>query len=275
MIKLILSDIDETLIDREHHIPKVNLERINEARKLGVKFALCTGRSPQYCVNIMKELGIYGRDDEYIIGFNGALITNCRDFKPIYYDQIGYDLAKEIFDYGRQTYQCMIVFQREKCFLFNPSPLELRRKIKQSAHFEVMDDTDLSFLKGQDVTKIVFSNPNPSQLNQIKEDMSARLEGKVNITFSSGRYIEFNALNIDKGVGLQRLAKMLDIPLEMTMAIGDNENDVEMLQAANIGVAVRSATANAKRYASYITALDYADGAVAEAIERFVLGKIG
>lgn len=273
MIKLILSDIDETLIDQDHHIPKINVEKINEAKKRGIKFVLCTGRSPQYCANIMKELGIYGCEDEYIIGFNGALITNCKDFEPIYYDQIGYELAKEIFEYGRKTHQCMIVFQRDQCFLFNPSPLEVKRKIKQDAHFEVMSDIDISFLENQDVTKIVFSNPNERQLNKIKEDMMPILKGRVNITFSSRRYIEFNALNIDKGVGLKRLAKMLGIPMDMTMAIGDNENDVEMIQAAKIGVATRSATSNAKRHANYITTHDYADGAVAEAIDRFVLEK--
>ena len=76
---------------------------------------------------------------------------------------------------------------------------------------------------------------------------------------------------MNKGAGLLALAARLGVPREEVMAIGDNSNDVAMLQAAGLGVAVANASEEARAAAGYVCEADNNVGGVAEAIERFVL----
>ena len=71
--------------------------------------------------------------------------------------------------------------------------------------------------------------------------MDPALKEGLEISFSSDRYIEINAAGVNKGEGLRMLAEMLTIDMAQTMAIGDNFNDLEMIRAAGIGVAVANA----------------------------------
>lgn len=111
---------------------------------------------------------------------------------------------------------------------------------------------------------------------QQRQEAMARLEadGRYLVTSSLPNNLEVNARGIDKGKGLLLLAKMLGIPPAQTMAIGDSSNDLPMLQAAGLSVAMGNATAQAKAAAHALTADNDHDG-VALAIERYVLEPPG
>ena len=92
------------------------------------------------------------------------------------------------------------------------------------------------------------------------------------MSYSSNRYLEFNARGVNKGAGLMRLADMLGVPREQTIAIGDNYNDLSMVEAAGLGVLMANAPEELKPRADYVTHDDNDAGGVAEVIEKFVLG---
>ena len=91
------------------------------------------------------------------------------------------------------------------------------------------------------------------------------------MSFSSNRYIEFNHKGVNKGAGLRFIAHMLGVKPEETIAIGDNFNDLSMIQAAGLGVGVQNTIKDMKPLCGYITEATIDEGAVAEVIEKFIL----
>ena len=96
-------------------------------------------------------------------------------------------------------------------------------------------------------------------------------EGKVNIFFSCYEFLEFVPVGISKGVEIRFLADYLNIPMENTIAVGDAENDIPMIETAGLGVVMKNATDDIKKYGDYITELDNNQGGVGEVIRKFML----
>ena len=90
------------------------------------------------------------------------------------------------------------------------------------------------------------------------------------VTSSLSNNLEVNAVGADKGGALLRLAELLGIRQEATMAFGDGENDISMLRMAGIGVAMENAEDHVKEAADYVTVTNNEAG-VAAALRKFVL----
>ena len=80
---------------------------------------------------------------------------------------------------------------------------------------------------------------NVSNLEKVEKEIKDLTEGLA-ISYSSNRYLEFNNREANKGIGLRKLAELLNVPIEETIAVGDNINDVAMIKAAGIGIGVRN-----------------------------------
>ncbi len=271
MYRLMLSDLDETLLTSDHHVPEINREAVRKARKKGLKFVPATGRGYEMTKEILHELEIDDVEGEYIISFNGGMILETKGFKELYFNGLSYEMVKQIFDFGKNYDVCMEIFTPEGCFLFNANQSEIDRKTKQKANFKVIDDYDMSFTKDMRIAKIIFQKMDVPYLKDLASKMTHITDGKVAVSYSSSRYLEFNALGVNKGAALKWLANYLQIPVEQTIAIGDNDNDITMLEQAGLGVAVACAQDHIKKVCQYVTKKDFYEGAVAETIDKFVL----
>ena len=271
MYKLILSDLDETLLVN-HHVPLENVDAIKKAKEMGVKFVPATGRAYNMVPEILKEIGTYQEENEYTICFNGALIMENNGDKVLNFKGIEFDQAKELFELSKTYDICVMIFTTEMCYLFNADPTEIERKTAQKAPFKVIDEFNMDFLENKKIAKLLYVRANMPLLKSIEQDLLEDIERiGVCASYSSSRYLEFNALGIDKGFGLRWLANYLGIDETETIAIGDNYNDTEMIKAAHLGVAVTCAADDIKELAQYVTKNDYDAGAVKEVIEKFVL----
>ena len=105
-----------------------------------------------------------------------------------------------------------------------------------------------------------------------RETVRKFLVSNPSITTVCGGYnnLEFTRADANKGVGLRKLAEILGVNPDATMAIGDTENDLAIIEAAGIGVAMENATDAVKARADYVTTTNTKDG-VAAAIEHFIL----
>lgn len=271
MYKLIFSDLDETLLTSDHHVPLVNRQAIALARQKGVKFVPATGRGYEMTKEILSEIGIADQKDEYIIAFNGAMIVECRDFKELYFQGLEFSTVEKIYHFGRQFDVCIEIFTPEAVYMFHANEDEINRKIKQKANFFIMADDDLPSLKDKRLAKIIFQKRDMDYLYHIASQMHSITDNQVEVSYSSSRYLEFNHLGINKGKAAMFLANYLGIPMKETIAIGDNENDISMLECAGVGVAVRCAMPHIQALADDVTQKDFAEGAVAEMIEKYIL----
>lgn len=272
MYKLVFSDLDETLIV-DNRVPAVNQEAIKKAQGHGVKFCVCTGRSFNMIDDILKDVGTYQRENEYSVCFNGGLIMENKDYKILHFHGLDYEYACRIFAEGKRRGLCMLVFTLDCCYIFNPDEREVARKKMQKAPYQVMDECDLTPLKNERIAKMLVVKRDIDYLKKLRKAVEPQLDGKVTLSFSSNRYMECNAQGIDKGYGLKWLADYLHVPVKDTIAIGDNYNDVPMIQAAGTGACVASSADDIKATADYVCQKDYGEGAVAEVLDRFVLGE--
>ncbi len=270
MYKLMLSDLDETLLI-DHHVPDFNIEAIKKARHNGLKFIPATGRAYNMILDVLKEIGTYEQAGEYSICFNGGLIVENKNHRVLNFKGLSFEQTELLFESAKNYDVCVLVFTLDMCYIYNANEEEVKRKIAQNAPFKVMDNYCIDHLKNEQIAKIIYQKSDMSYLKMIGQDLAKVIEGKAAVSYSSNRYLEFNALGVDKGYGLKWLVDYLGIDIEETIAIGDNYNDVEMIKAANLGVCVISANDDVKANAQYVTKLDYDQGAVKEVIEKFVL----
>ncbi|MEG0963241.1 MAG: HAD-IIB family hydrolase, partial [Lachnospiraceae bacterium] len=92
-----------------------------------------------------------------------------------------------------------------------------------------------------------------------------------NCFFSCNEYLEYCPKDVDKGSGVKYIAEFLNVPMENTIAAGDERNDIPMIKAAGIGVAVSNAHKDVIAFADYVTENDNNHGAIAEIIKKFIL----
>lgn len=268
---LFLCDMDGTLLDDAAHIPQRNIDAIHQAIARGLHFVPCTGRGFESLNHIQTALGIYKKPGEYVISYNGALITENDGDKILYEDPLPWDLAAKLYAFGVAHNITMHIYPYGKVYLYNYVPFEREFLEGRMPNIETFEKS-LDFLRGQTVYKIVYMDPDLDVLNGYKRQLGHLLDD-VTISYSSERYIEFNHKFVTKGTALKKLAQLLSIPQEQTMAIGDNINDTEMLKAAALSVGVRNLNEGIRPYCDVVTEATNNEGAVGEAIERYVLQK--
>ena len=274
MYRLIACDLDETLLDDNGDVPPRVRDAVTAARKRGARFVLATGRPYVSTHRTLDQLGILDAEDEYVISFNGGVITENADERPLTSCELDPDVAEALYERGVAQGLCMHVYTLDTVYVYNYLPEE-RAYIEGRMCILETDEPTLSFLrdKGEPIVKLLYMSFDARLLHALEHELAdIGVTQGLDVCYSSNRYLEFNAPGVNKGAGLLELARRLGIPQSETMAIGDNSNDAPMIRAAGLGVAVANATDEAKASADYVCHAGNNAGAVAEALERFVLG---
>lgn len=269
--KLIACDMDETLLNDQHEICKRNIDLIKKATELGVKFVPATGRGYASIQRDLKILGLYDKANEYVISFNGGALSENKGNRLMEFKGLSFEKTKEIFTFGLQFDVCQHVYTKDKLYVFNLSESEATRIKNQKIECEILKDNNIDFLKDTPISKILYQNTDVPYLMSIEPKMKHIIDGCCAVSYSSNRYMEFNALGVDKGQGLINLAKLLHIDIKDTIAVGDNYNDMAMLKVAGLSVAANNAVQDVKDACDYTTKADNNEGVVAELIEKFIL----
>lgn len=269
MYKLIVCDLDETLLNDCHTISQRDITAIQKALASGVKFVPATGRGYNCVGNILKEIGLENKAGEYVISYNGGAVTENQGIKLLYFKGISFELAQELYHRGLQYNVCIQIFTKNMVYVYRASQGELAY-LTGRMEFEEIFEENIDFLKNQDIVKMLYGNTDYFYLKRIEHNLKD-LDLEIDISYSSNRYIEFNCKGVNKGSGLIFLANFLGIKLEETIAIGDNFNDLPMIHTAGLGVGVYNTIEEMKSLCDYITSATNNDSAVAEVIEKFVL----
>ncbi len=148
-----------------------------------------------------------------------------------------------------------------------------RKEIKLYTKHILTDIIKLLKKEEEKLIKNTFSKNDLDFLKGLKKEMKEKLDfyNELEIFFSSGRYMEINPKGINKGYAIKWLCDYLNIDIKDSIAIGDNYNDIPMIQAAGLGCCVASAEDDVKKISDYVCEKDYSHGAVAEVIEKFIL----
>lgn len=270
--KLVAIDMDGTLLNSNNEISKRTRKAIEDATKQGVHIVLATGR-------ILKSAEHYARNidlNSYILACNGAIIMNeSRDI--IYNQPMNLEIAKRVMELGTELGIYYHFYDRSKFYsniyikeianYYNTSTLKLKG---QSIDIDIFDDhNELLNRENFEVYKFLFIDDAKEKLALLRQELSTFKE--INVSSSWDNNLEIMDNKVSKGMGLEFLSKKLNINPKEIIAIGDNENDLSMIQFAGLGVAMDNGDEAIKSQADIVTRTNDEDG-VARIIEKYILG---
>ncbi|MCK5130240.1 MAG: HAD family phosphatase [Clostridiales bacterium] len=265
-IKLVLLDLDDTLLDSNGVITK----RITEALKLlhekGILVAIASGRMHGSLLKYINKLNI----NTPIISYNGALIRNHKTNEVLYHKPIPIEIAKEVLVFAEKNNVYIQYYTEDEYFFEQHCDIS-------NEYFKSTDIKGIAVGENL-VNQICYPPPklliitngdtDPSLLSKLKSSFGDALE----ITRSKDHYIEVMNKNVNKGIALEKLCTILDIPIEYSIAFGDGLNDLELIRSAHVGVAVDSGNSELKKAADYICESPDDDGP-AKFIEKYIINK--
>lgn len=263
MIRLIATDLDDTLLDDYGRLPKQNIQMLQTAANRGAIVTIATGRMTGAAMAFAQRMGIQSP----MILYNGALVYDPTAERAIYERSIPLELAREILRRAEQLGLYIQYFDRggyyfaERC-QYTRTYANLIGVAGTEVGMALSEWIPANAMKLLMVTK-------EDERDAICERFQAEFGAQVHVMGTRRGFIEFVAQGVDKGEALRALAESLDIDRADVAAFGDAQNDVGMIGWAGHGYCVRNGCEAAKAVAQHIIPSNSAFG-VATAIQNMI-----
>lgn len=259
--KLVVLDMDGTLLDNNHQVSDKNKEAINKLKSRGINVALASGRPFESIFPYAKELEI----DTPIIATNGSFVK-CPVTKKVYSSTVlPTNFAKEIIEYGMENEYSISLYLNEEVHTFHERMVKVHYDLEK-LHAKLIDTID----EEKDIYKIIYSHT-----AEKIEDAFEILHGKYNkdmyITRSDDIYLDIMHSNVSKGLAIEQLISMLKISQSEVVVMGNSYNDIAMFHVANLSIAMGNSPQEVKEAANFVSTSNDDDG-VAYAIEKYIFG---
>ena len=285
MIKLIASDMDGTLLNHNHKIPKENVELINYAKNQGIEFVVATGRAYYEALPALNEENI----NCDVISFNGGIVYdkngNIISITPMLPKDLYYTIEiLKSFDISYQLYTKNTIYTKSietdiNAYIdlirsngYDPDVEHLRAEAQQKLDVGYITEVENIELylneKENPPIKIIAISNDISKLENAAKLLSENKS--ISVTSSGANNIEIMHKNATKGEALKEIAKIYGINLENAVAIGDNLNDQAMLDIVGYSVAMKNGNTILKEQAKYVTEKTNSEGGVADTIFKLI-----
>lgn len=272
--KILFTDLDDTLLNSEKEISEKTRNKIIEMLAGGNHFVLASGRSVNSILDVLAALDVQRSDSIgkiYMAAYNGAVIYDCTDNSVIEQYDVPISTAQAIFDMAMKK--------------------GIHIQTYTDTHIiSCADDREIAFYKkaikspykvGTDLAKELTHAPfkllaididDRSRLEDLRREVEASDFAKdITCAFSNSRYLEFYNKKAGKGNALQNLCSAIHVHIRNSVAAGDEENDITMIEAAAVGVCMVNGSSIVKEYADYITKHDNDHDGIVEIIDRFIM----
>lgn len=270
---MIVCDLDETLMNDDGSLSDKNAEAIQAATAKGVYFVVNSGRGYASFQNTLDKMNLRDKSNQYSISYNGGLVLENKNNRPLIVNSMAFDVAKDIFEVGIADHSAVThVYTQDELYIYNPLPYDVDYLSNRGVSYKVMDTPNFDKFKNQNIMKIIMALPTESERQAMRGSVQNKVDpSKLTVTFSSGRYVEFNPAGVNKGSAAIQLGKLLNINPDEIIAAGDNGNDLPMLKVVGLPVSVANGIDEVRDAAKYVTKADNNQDALAEVINKFVL----
>lgn len=263
--KMIVLDMDDTLLTDDHTISIRNKKAIKAAQEKGVYVVLASGRPTAAMTSFAKELEL-DKYNSYIISFNGGQIINMSSDTCIFEQTLDLKDIYELYDFSEASNTAFITYMDGAII-----------GTKDSTYIDVEKNlTGMPYDKVKDIRNTINKNcvkclllEEPTYLKTIESKLKSK-RPDLSISLSKPFFLEVMPQGIDKAATLDRLIKQLGIKQSETIAVGNAGNDLTMVEFAGLGVWVDNVTPELRNKADLIVASNNNDG-VAEVIEKYIL----
>ncbi|MFU0783019.1 MAG: phosphoglycolate phosphatase [Thermoanaerobacterium thermosaccharolyticum] len=271
--KLVAIDMDDTLLTYDKQISRENLEALQKAHDSGIYVVISTGRIYASAYAYSEFLGF----KPYIIASNGAMIRDDKD-NEIYKSVLDIDLISYLIDLANRNdvyyhfYSDKIVYSPESSSKYQKYG-EWNRLYAETLRVKVEDipkGSDFTKKLRDNIVKFVMFDEDVKKIKMVRAEIDKTKGDKLETTSSFYNNIEILNKGINKGNGLRILGEYLGVDRSEMVAIGDSENDTEMVEFAGLGVAMENAIEKLKKTADFITKSNMENG-VAYVINKFIL----
>jgi Cof subfamily protein (haloacid dehalogenase superfamily) len=282
LYKLLACDLDGTLLQSFTHLAESNIFYIKEAIKKGIKVVLCSGRSPASLKQYEEIFGIMS-EGCYGIGLNGSVVYKCDSREIIKQIWFAPGIAEGIIKNLRE-FSAELLRSKNPNSLQDSVGLDILAYNGSDLYVEKMTPVISNYITKSRISANVVDNLEEININLSKvlvkgdyetlslanEYMKDKISNKANMFFTGETMLEFTDINATKGNALTYLSAHLGIDMKDVIAIGDNENDISMIKAAGLGIAVKDAKDDVKMFADYITNRTCVEGVLEEVVEIYL-----
>lgn len=263
---LLCTDLDGTLLTSESTVSEENTKAINYFKEEGGKFTFVTGRVPRGAGLIRKWV----EPNAPIVVFNGAGVYDFEKGELLWGTYLGED-AKKVIEYVEERtpdFGLVVCTDEKTYFPVMNDWVDKYYKIENLP----LDETPWREIKEKwkKALFVVNSKYMPIVMDAVEK---SGYRNDFDFVRSCANYYEILPKGSNKGTGLEKLCKITGISKEKTIAIGDNENDIEMIRYAGLGVAVGNAAETVKQISNLVTVTNN-ESAVAKIIWDLDSGKI-
>lgn len=268
--KALFLDMDGTTLDDGSQISGENIEALKKAVEAGHEVVVTTGRPAASAKMLLKTYGLDKIGCRYVIAFNGGMVLDCGTGETLFSQTIPLTWLRELAVEARKS---KIYFQT-----YEGNAVLTEKDDENLAHY--VKKTGMPVKMVRDLAEEIREEPCKALLIDVHDQkrieafccrMAEWSKDKVDMYFSCAEYMEIVPKGICKGNALRAFCKKQGIPLRNAIAVGDENNDLSMIQAAGTGCAVANALDHVKAEADYVTERDNNHSAIAEIVEKFML----
>ncbi len=269
--KLLVLDVDGTLLNEEKVISKRTLSALLKVQQTGVRIALASGRPTYGLLPIAKslELGLYGG---FILSYNGSQIINAKNGEILFERRINPEMIPYIEKKAVKNNFALFTYHDDTLLTNSPDNVHVREEAALN-NLKVITEEEFSTAIDFAPCKCMLVSDDEEALTGLENHWKKRLDGVLDVFRSEPYFLEVVPCSVDKANTLAVLLEYLGIQRDEVMAIGDGVCDVTMIQMAGTGVAMGNSVESVKICADYTTDTNANDG-VAQAVEKLILTEI-
>jgi Cof subfamily protein (haloacid dehalogenase superfamily) len=264
-IRLVVADIDGTLVTRDKRITPAALEAVHKLRDAGIRFTVISARPPQG-LNVVAD--VVGLTDP-VPALNGGLLVKP-DLRTILREKLLEPVVVErLLSALLQAGLNVWVYTDTEWLVRDENAPYVQHEI-HAVKFAPRVVKSFEDIPSDRVVKIVGVSEDFDAVAITEKQIQSAFHGAVSATRSQKYYLDITHPNANKGEGVLLLSELLDIPKEQIATIGDMQNDVPMFRQSGLSIAMGNASPDVQREAKYVTTSNEEEG-FANAVARYIL----
>ena len=269
--KLLVLDVDGTLLNDEREISKRTLAALLKVQQMGVRIVLASGRPTYGLMPLAKtlELGNYGG---FVLSYNGCQIIKAQNGEILFERRINPEMLPYLEKKARKNGFAIFTYHDDTLITDSPDNEYIKNEALLN-NLKIIREDEFSTAIDFAPCKCMLVSDKEKALIGLEQHWEKRLAGTLDAFRSEPYFLEVVPCGVNKANTLGALLEHLGVTREEVIAVGDGVCDVTMLQLAGMGVAMGHSQDSGKVCADYVTASNEEDG-VALAVEKLILAEV-